>query len=220
MQFEPVWGGEEDSAAPLRAAAVFALARIGASEDLPLLVDTMTDPEKDVRIASAQALACFGNEAVGLLLRFKARIGDREPEVLSECLSGLLTINPTENFPFVSDFLDIGDPAKCEAAVLALGKSRLPEAFEALKSCWRRSVFPGLREQVLLAIAMLRLPQAIDYLLELVASDSETDAISALFALKIHNYDPRLRLRIAELIQKKGSHALQARFDRDFRTDE
>jgi hypothetical protein len=73
---------------------------------------------------------------------------------------------------------------------------------------------------VLLAIAMLRLPQAIDYLLELVASDSETDAISALFALKIHNYDPRLRLRIAELVQKKGSHALQARFDRDFRTDE
>ena len=220
MQFEPVWGGEEDSAAPLRAAAVFALARIGASEDLPLLVDAMTDPEKDVRIASAQALACFGNQAVGLLLRFKARIGDREPEVLSECLSGLLTISPNENFPFVSDFLDISDPAKCEAAVLALGKSRLPEAFEALKSCWRRAVFPGLREQVLLAIAMLRLPQAIDYLLEFVASDSESDAISALFALKIHNYDPRLRLRIAELIQKKGSHALQARFDRDFRTDE
>ncbi len=73
---------------------------------------------------------------------------------------------------------------------------------------------------MLLAIAMLRLPRAIDYLLELVASDSETDAISALFALKIHNYDPRLRLRIAELIQKKGSRALQARFDRDFRTDE
>ncbi len=107
VQFEPVWGGEEDSAAPLRAAAVFALRGLELRRTCLCWWTLMTDPEKDVRIASAQALACFGNEAVGLLLRFKARIGDREPEVLSECLSGLLTINPTENFPFVSDFLDI-----------------------------------------------------------------------------------------------------------------
>ena len=220
VQFEPVWGGQEDSAAPLRAAALFALARIGGSGDLPLLVDSQTDPEKDVRIAAAQALASFGNEAVALLLRLKARMGDREPEVLCECLAGLLTIDPKENFPFVSGFLEIGDPAKCEAAVLALGKSRLPEAFEALKSCGKRAISTGLREQVLLAISMLRLPTAIEYLFELVASDSEDDAIAALFALKIHNYDPRLRQRIAELVQKKGSRTLQARFDRDFRTDE
>jgi HEAT repeat protein len=220
VQFEPVWGGEEDSAAPLRAAALFALARIGGTEDLPLLVDSLTDPEKDVRTASAQALASFANETAALLLRLKVRMGDRDPEVLCECLSGLLAINPKENFPFVSAYLDSSDLAKCEAAVLALGKSRLPEAFEALKSCWRKAISTGLREQILLAIAMLRLPVAIDHLLDLVASDSETDANSALFALKIHNYDPRLRQRIAELVQKKGSHTLQARFERDFRTDE
>jgi HEAT repeat protein len=220
VQFEPVWGGQEDSAAPLRAAAIFALARIGSSEDLPLLVDSLTDPERDVRIASAQAVASFANEAAALLLRLKARMGDREPEVLCECLSGLLTIDPKENFPFVTEFLDTGDPAKCEAAVLALGKSQLPEAFEALKSCGSRAIASGLREQILLGIAMLRLPAAIDYLLELVASDSEPDAIAALFALKIHNYDPRLRQRIAELVQKKGSRTLQARFDRDFRTEQ
>jgi HEAT repeat protein len=220
VQFEPVWGGQEDSAAPLRAAGIFALARIGGMEDLSFLVDTLTDPEKDVRIAAAQALASFGSEAIALLLRLKSRIGDREPEVLCECLSGLLTINPGENFPFVSEFLDVGDPARCESAVLALGKSRLPEAFDALKACWRRAVFPGLKEQILLAIAMLRFPGAIDFLVELVSADSESDAIAALFALKIHNYDARLRLRIAEIVQKKGSHTLQSRFVRDFRTDE
>jgi HEAT repeat protein len=219
VQLEPVWGGQEDSAAPLRAAALFALARIGGSEDLPLLVDSLTDPEREVRIASAQALASFANEAAALLLRLKARIGDPDPEVFCECLSGLLTIDPKANFPFVSGFLETGDPAKSEAAALALGKSRLPEAFEALKSCWRRAISSGLREQVLLAIAMLRLPAAIDYLLELVASDSETDAIAALCVLKIYHYDPRLLQRIAELVQKKGSRTLQARFDRIFRTD-
>jgi len=219
VQFEPVWGGEEDSAAPLRAAALIALARIGGSEDLPLLVDSLTDPEKDVRMAAAQALACFGTEAAGLLLRLKVRFGDKEPEVLSECFSGLLTIDPRENFPFVSGFLETNDLARCEAAVLALGRSRLPEALGALKSCWKQAISTGLREQVLLAIAMLRLPAAIDYLLELVASESEKDAIAALFALKIHNYDPRLRGRIADLVQKQGSPALQARFERDFRTE-
>jgi len=220
VQFEPVWGGEEDSAAPLRAVALIALARIGGSEDMPLLVDSLTDPEKDVRSAAAQSLACFGIEAVGLLLRFKVRIGDKEPEVLAECFSGLLAINPRENFPFVSGFLEPGDLVRCEAAILALGRSRLPEALGALKSCWQKAISTGLREQILLAIAMLRLPAAIDYLLELVASDSEKDAIAALFALKIHNYDPRLRGRIAEVIHRKGSLALKARFERDFRTEE
>ena len=31
--------------------------------------------------------------------------------------------------------------------------------------------------------------------------------------------DPRLRARVGEIVQKKGSRALQTRFDRDFRTD-
>jgi HEAT repeat protein len=220
VQFEPVWGGQEDSASSLRAAALFALARIGGTEDLPLLVDSLTDPEPNVRSAAAQALASFENETAGLLLRLKARIGDRDPDVLCECFSGLLTINPRENLPFVSGFLETGDPAKSEAAVLALGKSRLPEAFEVLKSCWKRAISSELREQALLAISMLRLPIAIDYLLELVASDSETDAITALCALKIYHYDPRLWQRIAELVQKKGSRALQARFDQICRTDQ
>jgi len=216
VQLEPVWGGQEDSGAPLRAAAIFALARIGGSSDLALLVDSLTDPEKEVRIATAQTLASFGNEAAGLLLRLKARIGDSEPEVLSECLSGLLTINPRENLPVVCEFVDTNQPARCEAAVLALGRSRLPEAFSALKSCWQESHSSELRAQVLLAIAMMRLPVAIDYLLELVASDSEGVAIAAMSALKIHDYDPRLRDRLGKLVREKGSRTIQARFDRDF----
>ena len=66
----------------------------------------------------------------------------------------------------------------------------------------------------------MRLPAAIDYLMELVGSDSEADAIAALSALKIHNYDPRLRERIEPVVHETGSRTLQARFDRDFRPDE
>jgi HEAT repeat protein len=216
VQLEPVWGGTEDTAVPLRAAALIALARVDGSSSLPRLVDAMIDPSKDVRIAAAQAMGYVGTEAAGLLLRLKARIGDRDPEVLSECLSGLLTVDPRENLAVVAEFLEPGDPTPCEAAALALGKSRLPDAFEPLKACWPRCLSSDLRQQVLLAIAMMRLPTAIDYLVALVASDSEQDALATLSALKIHNYDPRLRERLEPVVRETGSRTLRARFERDF----
>ena len=169
----------------------------------------MVDPAKDVRIAAAQAMGYVGTEAAGWLLRLKSRIGDHDPEVLSECLSGLLAVNPTENLALVSEFLEPGNAARCEAAAIALGKSRLPDALDRLKACWPRCLSAELRQQVLLAIAMMRLPAAIDHLLEVVASDSEADAKAALSALKIHNYDPRLRERLEPVVRKTGSRTLQ-----------
>jgi HEAT repeat protein len=215
-QHEPVWGGTEDTAAPLRAAALIALARIEPSGSLPRLVDAMIDPSKDVRIAAAQALGYVGTEAAGLVLRLKVRMGDADPEVLSECLSGLLAVNSREYMPFVIEFLEPDAPARCEAAALALGKSRLPDALDPLKDCWPRCLSSGLKERILLSIAMMRLPAAIDHLLEIVASYSERDAAAAMSALKIHNYDPRLCERLEKLIQKSGSRTLRTLFDRDF----
>jgi hypothetical protein len=217
QQHEPVWGGTEDTAAPLRAAALIALARIEPSSCLHRLVDAMVDPSKDVRIAAAQALGYVGTEAAGLILRLKARMGDGDPEVLSESLSGLLTVNSREYLPFVTEFLVPDDPARCEAAALALGKSRLADALDPLKACWPRCLSLGLKERILLAIAMMRLPAAIDHLLEVVASDSERDAGAAMSALNIHNYDPRLCEQLELVVRKSGSRTLQTRFDRDFR---
>ncbi len=125
-QFEPVWGGSEDTAPPLRAAALIALARVEGPSSLPLLVDALNDPAKDVRIAAAVALGAVGTEGAGLVLRLKARFGDKDADVLSECLGGLLAVDPKENLPIVIEFLEPANAATCEAAALALGKSRLP----------------------------------------------------------------------------------------------
>jgi HEAT repeat protein len=216
VQMEPVWGGEVDTAAPLRAASVFALARIGYHGMLPLLVDTLTDPEKEVRLAAAQALAEHATETACLLLRLKARLGDPDPEVISECLYGLLSGSPRESLPFVSEFLDSKAVAAREAAILALGKSRLPEAFDVLKTCWQQDVLGQVRAETLLAMAMLRLPSATDFLLEVVGTERESTALQALGALLIHRHDPRLRERVAAAVQKNDSRALRAKFDRDF----
>ena len=132
VQLEPVWGGAEDSAPPLRGGP----RRPGAGRrhGLPaVLVDAMADPAKDVRIAAAAALGAVGSEGAGLVLRLKVRLGDKDPDVLSECLGGLLAVGPEENLPLVAEFLDPGDAAACEAAAMALGRSRLPEALDPLK---------------------------------------------------------------------------------------
>src|SRR5262249_22309875 len=155
-------------------------------------------------------------ESAGLLLRLKARVGDEEPEVLSECLGGLMAIGPEANLEFVSGFLDPLNPVRCEAAALALGKTRLPGALDALKACVQRCYEPALKEQLLLSIAMMRLPAAVDFLLDLVGAEQEATALAALSALKFHAYDPKLRERLAAVVKKTGSRALHSQFERDF----
>jgi hypothetical protein len=216
VQHEPVWGGTEDTAPPLRAAAVVALARVEGSHALTVLADALADPAKDVRIAAASSLGAIGTEGAGLLLRLKVRVGDADSDVLSECLGGLLAVDPGENLSLVSAFLDPNDSAVCEAAALALGRSRLPEALDPLKACWPRCFSPELSQQVLLAIAILRRPAATDHLMELVASEEEPVAIAALSALRIFKGDPRLRERVAGLILDRDSPRLRSRFERDF----
>jgi HEAT repeat protein len=219
VQFEPVWGGSEDTAPPLRAAALIALARVEGSGSLPMLVDAMADPARDVRIAAAVALGAVGTESAGLVLRLKARLGDKDLDVFSECLGGLLAVDPKENLAIVSGFLDPGHAATCEAAAMALGKSRLPEALDPLMKCLEKVHSPELRQHVLLAIAILRRPTAIDYLVEYVASEPEPNAIAALSALRIYKDDPKLRERIAGVVRERALPLLRAAFDREFPRD-
>ena len=216
VQLEPVWGGTEDSAPPLRSAALVALARVEGVASLPMLVDAMVDPARDVRSAAAMALGAIGTESAGLILRLKVRIGDTDLDVLSDCLLGLLTVDPREYLSIVTEFLEPGGAFACEAAAMALGKSRLPEALDPLRGCLERCHSHELRQHILLAIAILRRPASIEYLIGLVAVEPEPDAIAALSAIRIHKDDPRLRERVDAIIRDRGSKMLQATFDREF----
>jgi HEAT repeat protein len=95
VQLEPAWGGPEDTAAPLRGAAAFALVRLRPRDLMVLLADLLADKEKVARAAAAKALGASGSAAAVPLLRFKARVGDKEPEVIGECLTALVAADPT-----------------------------------------------------------------------------------------------------------------------------
>jgi HEAT repeat protein len=216
VQLEPVWGGEQDTAAALRGNCAFALVRIGYPDVLLLLVDLLADPEKVARVAAAQALAASGAFAAMPLLRLKARLGDKEPEVTVECLTALVSLTPKESLAFVAEFLHDHDESVQAGAAFALAESRLPEAWPLLKDFWPHVSEGPLQEVVLLAMSTLRLPAAIDFLLELVAGKDQPAARAALSALAIHRHNERIRERIAAAVAQNGDAALRARFEQKY----
>jgi HEAT repeat protein len=217
VQMEPVWGGVRDTAAGLRAGCALAVVRIGHPRTCALLVDLLADPDRTVRMAAAQALAASASNTALLLLRLKARLGDKDAEVIGECLTGLLRHEPQESAPFVAEFLESEDTAVVESALLALGNSRRAEAFEILKAFWEKRPPADLRETTLIALALLRFTAATDFLLALLADAPESTARHALSALATLNYDDRVREAVAAAIARRESTALQKLFDEQFR---
>jgi HEAT repeat protein len=219
IQKEPAWGKPVDTAVNVRANSAFALARIGYADLVVLLADLLLDEEKVPRAAAAQALGVSGRMAAVPLLRFKARIGDDEPEVTAACLTSLLSLTPAESVSFVGGFLRHHDEAVQEAAAFALADSRRPEAFPLLKDALPHVHSRELQEIFLLAISMLRLPAAIDFLLEVVAGDNQSAALAALSALAIHRHNERVKSRIADAVKKADDRALREYFDAKYRED-
>src|SRR5262249_2217408 len=165
VQMEPRWGGSDDTAPPLRGAAAFALVRTRPRDLVVLLADLLADPEKVARSAAARALGASGLVAAIPLLRFKARVGDAEPDVIAECLNTLMAAEPEESLPFVGEFLQSPVEEVAEGAALALGESRRAEALEILKGHWPPARGDSLRNVLLLAISITRLPAALDFLM-------------------------------------------------------
>lgn len=181
VQREPVFGGRVDTAVDLRGASALALAEHGGAGVLVDLAHLLADPEPPVRVSAARAVAVHGREAGIPLLHLKALAGDDEPRVVSECLLALLRLDGRAQVPFVASFLEKGVEA-AETAAVALGESRLAEAFPVLRE-WREEAARLGLGRALLAIASSRRDEAVDLLLSLVREAEGPVARDALEAL-------------------------------------
>jgi len=203
VQLEPVYGGKADTAGPLRGVCALGLVRMSYREVMSELADLLADPEPPVRLAAVRAIAYSENDQGAPLLRLKVLTGDDEPQVISESLQTLLSLAPDASLRFVSRLLDGATKETREAAALALGGSRLPEAFEVLREWWQRTVSVELRHTALLAIAMLRRDQPLEFLLSLVAEGSGLDARDAIAALGLYRHDDALRERVVDMVRRR-----------------
>lgn len=169
IQMEAVWGGRVDTAGTLRAYCALALAACRAMPGMQVLrhlVPALVDPEKTVRTEAARAVAHLGRDEGALLLRLRALQGDAESEVLGAVFSGIIALEHHAGIDFVATFLQSEGDAAGEAA-LSLGESHDAFAFEILKRELEAMGDRSLRQTLLTAIALTRLPEATAYLLDL-----------------------------------------------------
>jgi len=201
VQMEPVWGGREDTAAKLRGTCALALVRINYDHAMLELAQLLADPEPEARTSAARAIAYAGNVAEGEpLLRYKALIGDDNPQVLSDCFGALLQLAPDTSLAFVAGFLQREDAAVQSAAAVALGESHLVQAFPFLETAWEDAFEPELKKTLMLAMALLRQERALSFLLALVAEGNRPGR-HALEALNMYRGDTRIWPRVEAAIR-------------------
>jgi HEAT repeat protein len=217
MQREPVWGGREDTAGPLRAAcalAILACRQLSDVEALKCLIDVAFDADKTVRIEAVRAIGRIGLPEAALLLRMRALAGDSEPEVLGSCYSALLSIEGRHGLEFVERFLEGEGDAASEAA-LAIGALRTPDAYAFVRKRWERGAAEPLASVLLAAIALTRQEEAVVYLLRLIETDSQ-GAGSAIQALAKSGFPDAVRSQVAAAVEASGSGQLQRTFRQHF----
>jgi HEAT repeat protein len=203
VQMEPVWGGSEDTAVDVRSTCAMGLANSSYPQKLRELVPLLVDTEWGARAGAIRAIGVIGSEAASLLLRFKMLTGDREPEVMSECFTAVLSVEGGEGVKLVSRFAAGGKAEIREAAILALGASRRADAVEWLLASAGRLADPDLRKCTFLAISTARTEPGIEFLLETIRKAPIATARDAVEALEIHSRDTGLREQVEAAVRSR-----------------
>ena len=216
VQMEASYGPPVDAGADMRALSAQGLLRTRYADALEEVVPLLVDREPAARIGAVRALAMNGGTSGILLLRLKTLIGDSEAEVMGECFAGLLAASPSKSVGLVAGYIDAKDDATAEAAMLALGESRLPAAYEILMEKWSRTVGKSGRKVLLVSIAATRLDEAMAFLISLVKGEGVQTALDALESLAIYRNNEVVSEAISAAVATRRENALTEQFQRDF----
>ena len=212
-QLEPVWGGTADTAVDVRASCAMGLVASGYPRALVELTALLNDSEPAARLGAVRAIACGNPREAELLLRSKALAGDAEPQVLGECFTGLLAVEPDETVAFVVGYLTHADDAVRELAALALGESRLEAALAPLQQVWGDVLLGDeFRRALLRAAAAHRSETAFAWLLTIVADARPAVALEVVEALAIYRHNAKLKQRLETALDERGETQLKDRF--------
>ncbi len=186
IQLEPSYGGPSDSAGTLRATCALALVQCRSLREADLLsplIELLGDKDKSVRAEAARAIEQVGSPSAALLLRLRAILDsnlksrkpgeqpEEEPEVLGACYSGILRIEGPSAIPWIARFLASADDPAAEAA-LAIAGTHSPQAFEVLRERLSKEADPWFCSVLLSAIALTRQDAAVEFLLDVVRTES------------------------------------------------
>jgi HEAT repeat protein len=207
VQMEAGWGGSSDSAVELRSVCAMGLASTNYPNKLRELVNLLVDGEWQARAGAVRAIAAVGSETASLLLRLKALTGDKEPEVLADCFSGLLAVEGAEAVPLVTSFADGRNQEVREAAILALGASRRSDAIDWLKERFEGVAHLETRQCILLSLATSRTEAAVEFLLGLIRDGRAQTSAMAVSAMEVNRTDRRIQEEIEKAVRARSDSA-------------
>ncbi|HEX4773365.1 MAG TPA: HEAT repeat domain-containing protein [Bryobacteraceae bacterium] len=219
VQLEPVWGGEEDTAATLRATCALALLQctdITREDKFWNIQRLLTEKSPSLRKDGAQALELLGGPEAALLLRLKARMKEDDPIVTGQVFESLLRVEGEGAIPFVVEFLRSQNEEVREEAALSLGASRLGAAVAALKHALTERGVLVKSEVLLRALGISRHEDAIQTLVKVVQSGRQKDALGALEALKIYRDSNDIVTNIREAVASRSESEIEQQFERLF----
>jgi len=202
-QMEPSYGGPVDTAVELRAVCAMGLVSTNYRYKLRELVDLLVDPEWQVRAGAVRAIATAGSESAALLLRLKAQIGDREPDVMADCFSGLLAVEGGEALPLLISFSMSEEEEIREAAILSLGESRRPDAVDWLRKRFDEVADGGSKKAILLALATSRTEPAIEFVLDVIRNGSGKASAMAVSAMEVNRGDRRVQEEVEKALRER-----------------
>jgi HEAT repeat protein len=207
VQMEPVWGGQEDFALHLRANCALALVQcsdLTRLEVLRYLVDAISDSADPVRVEAVRAIHQLGGDESLLLLRLKARLGDRRPLIIGHVFDALLNLEGDRAVPFVAEYLSSTEEELRDEAALALGGSRRTTAVQLLIETWKNSHSEAFSSVLLRAISASRLDEAIEFLLEVLRTGTSRQSAAAAEALKLHEGSPEIQSAIEQAKKRRS----------------
>lgn len=219
VQMEPVWAGEVDTAATLRAACALAMLQctdLTREDKLWAVMPLLTEKSASVRKDAAMALESLEGREAALLLRIKARMGDNDATVTGQVFESLLRVEREGAVPFVAEFFRELNAEVRDEAVLALGASRLSEGVAALRDLLARKMPMVDPEVVFRALSISRREEAIDFLLEVIRTRRPREVIAALDALKVYRDSSDVQKRIADAVAARSEREIQQEFQRLF----
>ena len=217
-QFEPVWGGRQDSAAVLRGTCALALVgcRMDDIQILGHVADLLADPEKPVRIDAARAIAQLGRIEGAPLLRLKALCGDTDVEVIGECFAALLSLDAAAAVSFIARFLQTPDEDIRLEALGALGQSSEPQSLEVLKTFWYEQSASELRPALLMSLAASPLPEAAEFVLSILGEAPPSLAETAIVMLARSRFRAEVADRAAAAVNARKDGHLKKVFEAEF----
>ena len=218
VQMEASFGPPVDAAAALRGISAQGLMRTRHPHAMEEVVTLLVDAQPPARVGAVRALAANGGEAGVLLLRLKVLTGEADPDVLAECFAGLLAAAPDRSLELVARFMDEEDEATAEAAIWALGQSRLPDALEVLKEKWEATADRSTRKALMAALAASRLPEALDFLYAQVREANVQTASDVIAALAPYAGVKAIVQGVRSAVEGRGQPKLMEAFNSEFRS--